>query len=179
MLQFLSSRQCCQLFQLFPPLSPFFFFVRADFVSAVLLSQSTVSSSRAAKPNVPFGGWYRRQDVSMWSAVCSSIPHLQFAEGTKTHCALLNETVPSHVVIWRDGSVPFPLGLSPCNLRNISSTITIFVLLHGHNFFQLLRRVTCISTTSKGVNHTWIVDAWYFQSVLFLTDSQSVLIPLS
>jgi len=27
--------------------------------SAVLFSQSTVSSSRAAKPSVPFGGWYR------------------------------------------------------------------------------------------------------------------------
>jgi len=27
--------------------------------SAVLLSQSTVTSLRAAKPNVPFGGWYR------------------------------------------------------------------------------------------------------------------------
>jgi len=40
--------------------------------SVVLLSQSTVSSSRAAKPSVPFEGWYRGQEVGMWSTVCSS-----------------------------------------------------------------------------------------------------------
>jgi len=32
--------------------------------SAVVWSQSTESSSRAAKPSVPFGGWYSRQTRS-------------------------------------------------------------------------------------------------------------------
>jgi len=40
--------------------------------SAVLLSQSTMSSSRAAKPIVLFGRWYREQEASMWSVVSSS-----------------------------------------------------------------------------------------------------------
>jgi len=30
------------------------------------------------KLSVPFGGWYRRQEASMRSAVCSSVPQLQF-----------------------------------------------------------------------------------------------------
>jgi len=34
-------------------------------LSAVVLRQSTVSSSRKAKPSVPFGGWYRGQEASM------------------------------------------------------------------------------------------------------------------
>jgi len=43
-----------------------FFFVWADLViSAVLLSQFTMSSLRAAKPSVPFGGWYKEQEASM------------------------------------------------------------------------------------------------------------------
>jgi len=37
--------------------------------SSVLLSQFTVSSSRAPKSSVPFGGWYRGHEASMWSAV--------------------------------------------------------------------------------------------------------------
>jgi len=58
-------------------------------LSAVLLSQSTGSSTRAAKPSVPFGGWYRGHEASMWSAVCSSAQHLQFAEGNTPYLCIV------------------------------------------------------------------------------------------
>jgi len=57
--------------------------------SAVLLSQSIVSSLRAAKPNVPFGGWHREQEANMWSAVCSSAPHLQLVEDIYPHLCIV------------------------------------------------------------------------------------------
>jgi len=56
-----------------------------------------MSSSRAAKPNVPFGGWYREHEANMWSAVCSSAPHLQFAEGTKPHLCIVERNSPTQV----------------------------------------------------------------------------------
>jgi len=67
-------------------------------LSAVVLSQfTTVSSSRAAKPSVPFGGWYRGQEASMLSAVCSSAPHLQLAESTKPHLCIVEWNSPTPV----------------------------------------------------------------------------------
>jgi len=66
-------------------------------LSAILLSQFTVSSSRATKPSVPFGGWCRGQEASMISAVCSSAPHLQFAEGTKPHLCIVERKSPMPV----------------------------------------------------------------------------------
>jgi len=69
-------------------------------LSTVLLSQFTVSSSITAKPSVPFGEWYRRQEASMWSAVCSSAPHLQVAKGTKPHLCIVeqNSQTPVHTL---------------------------------------------------------------------------------
>jgi len=51
----------------------------------------------AAKPSVPFGGWYRGQEASMRSAVCSSAPHLQFAEGIKPHLCIVERNSPTPV----------------------------------------------------------------------------------
>jgi len=65
--------------------------------SFVVWSQSTVSSSRAAKPSIPFGGYYKGQEASMWSAVCSSAPHLQFAEDTKPHLCIVERNSPTPV----------------------------------------------------------------------------------
>jgi len=66
-------------------------------LSAVVLSQSKVLSSRAAKPSVLFGGYYRGLETSMWSAVCSSAPHLQFAEGTKSYLCIVERNSPTPV----------------------------------------------------------------------------------
>jgi len=42
-------------------------------------------------------GWYRGQEVNMWSAVCSSALHLQFAEGTKPHLCIVEHNSPTPV----------------------------------------------------------------------------------
>jgi len=51
------------------------------------------SSLRAAKPSVPFGGWYRRQEASMWSAVCSAFT---VRRGLKSHLCIVerNSSTP-------------------------------------------------------------------------------------
>jgi len=74
----------------------FIFFVWANLIIRCRV-QFTGSSSRVAKPSVPFGGWYRGQEGSMWSAVCSSVPHLQFAEGTKPHLCIVERNSPTAV----------------------------------------------------------------------------------
>jgi len=56
-----------------------------------------VLSSRTAKPFVPIGGWYRRQEASMWSTVYSSAPKLQFAECTKHHLCIVELNSPTPV----------------------------------------------------------------------------------
>jgi len=66
-------------------------------LSVVVLSQSTVSSLRATKPSVSFGGWYRGQEASMWLAICSSALQLQFAEGTKPHLCIVEWNSPISV----------------------------------------------------------------------------------
>jgi len=66
-------------------------------LSAVVWSQATVSSSRTAKPSVPFGRWYKGQEASMWSAVCSSASQLQFAEVTKPHLCIVERKSPTPV----------------------------------------------------------------------------------
>jgi len=67
-------------------------------LSAVILSQSTVSSSGAAKPSVPFGGWYRGQEASMWSAVYSAAPQLQFAKGIKSHLCIVERNSTTLII---------------------------------------------------------------------------------
>jgi len=67
-------------------------------LSAVLSSFEPVHSVfiKSTKPSVPFGGWYSGQEASLWSAVCSSAPHLQFAEGTKLQLCIVerNNSTP-------------------------------------------------------------------------------------
>jgi len=69
-----------------------------------------VSLSRAAKPSVPFGGWYRGQEASMWSVVCSYAPHLQFAERTKPHLCIVERNSPTPVhrrgLVWPRKVIP-------------------------------------------------------------------------
>jgi len=80
---------------------PIFFFVRPilchQMLSAVVWSLSTVPLSRTAKSSFPFGGWYRGQEVSMWSAVCFSATQLQFAKGTKLHLCMVEWNSPTPV----------------------------------------------------------------------------------
>jgi len=67
--------------------------------SAVLLSQSTVSSSSATANQVSRleGGTGDRKLVCDRKAVCSSTPHLQFAEGTKPHLCIVERNCPTPV----------------------------------------------------------------------------------
>jgi len=81
-------------------------------LSAVVWSMSTVSSSRAAKPSVPFGGWYKEQKTCMWSAVCSYAPHLQFAEDTKPHLGIM-----STASTWRSLEIESPTQASVDTMR--------------------------------------------------------------
>jgi len=46
---------------------------------------------------VPFGGWYKGQKASMWSAVCSYAPKLQFTKGTKPHLCIVERNSPTPV----------------------------------------------------------------------------------
>ena len=54
-------------------------------LTALILSQRRVSSSRANRPRIPFGARCRGQVEMMWSAVCSVAPHSQFGEGATPH----------------------------------------------------------------------------------------------
>jgi len=69
-------------------------------LSAVVCSQSIVSSLRAAKPSAPFGGWHRWHEASMRLAVWSSALHLQFVEGTKPHLCIVERNSPMLVRRW-------------------------------------------------------------------------------
>jgi len=71
-------------------------------LSVVVWSQSTVSSSRAAKPSVPFGGGTEnRKLVCDWlfaPLLCSY--KLQFAEGTKPQLCIVEWNSPMPVYRW-------------------------------------------------------------------------------
>jgi len=74
-------------------------------LSAVVLSQYTVSSSRVAITSAHLehrrrrrgwgGGVGGRKKASMWSAVCCATPHLKFAEGTKPHLCIVERNSPT------------------------------------------------------------------------------------
>jgi len=54
--------------------------------AVIVWSQSTVSSSKAAKHSISFWRWYG--EARMWSAVCSSASKLQFDEGIKPYLCI-------------------------------------------------------------------------------------------
>jgi len=54
--------------------------------------------SRAAKPSVLFRGWYREQETSMWSALCSSARICTSPRSPSPICALLSGTVQRQYV---------------------------------------------------------------------------------
>jgi len=65
------------------------FFVWADLVIRVQFFWASPLGhhSRAAKPSVPFGGWYRGQKASMWSTVCSAYAvRLGYHKAPFVHC---------------------------------------------------------------------------------------------
>jgi len=110
-----------------------------------------VSSPRAAKPSVPFGGWFRGQDASVWLAVYSSAPQIQLAEGTKPHlCILLSGTVQRQYVgglVWPRkclGRV-IPGGGEPAKGTNEWRREVIFLPFH----IPLIIRHSIFSDNSK------------------------------
>ena len=54
-------------------------------LTALILSQRQVSSSRTNRPCIPFGARCRGHVEMMWSAVCSEAPHSQFGEEAAPH----------------------------------------------------------------------------------------------
>ena len=54
-------------------------------LTALILSQRRVSSSRTNRPCIPFGARCRGHVEVMRSAVCSEAPHSQFGEGAAPH----------------------------------------------------------------------------------------------
>ena len=67
-------------------------------LTALVLSQRRVSSSRTNRPCIPFGARYRGHVEMMWSAVYSEAPHSQFGEGATPHWYMdeWNRPTPVH-----------------------------------------------------------------------------------
>jgi len=63
----------------------------------ILSSYVQCSSFEPMHRSVPFGGWYRGKEASMWSAVCFSASHLQFTKDTKPHLYIVEQNSPTAV----------------------------------------------------------------------------------
>ena len=60
-------------------------------LTALILSQRRVSSSRTNRACIPFGARCRGYVEMMWSAVCSEAPHSQFGEGATPRYLYMDE----------------------------------------------------------------------------------------
>ena len=65
----------------------------------VLGSHLAKLSFTVSRLRIPFGWWYKRQDVIIWDAVCSSAPHSQDAVEAMPHLCINDRKKPTPV--WR------------------------------------------------------------------------------
>ena len=66
-------------------------------LAVISLSQHRVSSSKIVRPRAPCGAQCIGHTVSIWSAVCSEVPHSQFGEGARPHLCMDKWNRPTSV----------------------------------------------------------------------------------
>ena len=87
-------------------------------MAVMLLSHHRVSSSKTVRPRAPCGARCIGHAIRTWSAVCSTVPHLQFGKEATPHLCMdeWNRPIPAFKCLSLTQAArdkPIPTGLAP------------------------------------------------------------------